>query len=291
MFGEVGKHVAECQEERCAEHGANDRIGRAQDHHGQELARQLPAQGRRAHELGVVRHQRAGETGNPTGDDEDHELVRIGREADGGDPPLVVADAADHHAELGAHDAACEKHDQDQQRQHDVVEGGVIGERDEAETVALGQGEAVVAAPIAQALGEVIDHLREGECHHDELEAAGTQRQRPDRKRDQHGDQYRERPDDERVGQAEDGEHAGGIGADPEQRRLPERDQPGIAEQQVYAERGHAVDRDLGGEARVVDAENGRQHDRGREQQQQKQGAAGREGHVSPDARQRGRCG
>ena len=66
---------------------------------------------------------------------------------------------------------------------------------------------------------------------------------------------------------AEDREHAGGVGADAEQSGLSEGDQPGIAEQEVDTERGHAVDRDLGGEARVVDAETGRQHDRDGEQQ------------------------
>ena len=65
---------------------------------------------------------------------------------------------------------------------------------------------------------------------------------------------------------AVDRQHAGGIGADAEQARLPERDQPGVAEQQIDAERGHAVDRDLRREAHVVDAEIRRQRDRDGEQ-------------------------
>ena len=56
----------------------------------------------------MVGHQRAGESRDAAGNDEDDQLVRIGREADRGHAPLVVANAADHHAELGADDPAGE---------------------------------------------------------------------------------------------------------------------------------------------------------------------------------------
>ena len=78
------------------------------------------------------------------------------------------------------HDPVRQPEHEHEQSEHDVVEGRVIGERERAEIVALRNGEAVVAAPVAQALGEVIDHLRERERHHDELEAARAQRQAAD---------------------------------------------------------------------------------------------------------------
>jgi hypothetical protein len=148
--------------------------------------RQLPAHRRRTDELRVIGHERAGQSRDAAGDDEDDELVRVGRKADGGRAPLVVANAADHHAELRLDDPVREQDDQHQQNEHDVIEGRMIGERNEPQTVALGQGETVVAAPIAQALREIIDHLGKGERHHDELEAARAQRERSDRQCEQH---------------------------------------------------------------------------------------------------------
>ena len=237
----------------------------------------------------MIGHERAGESRDAAGDDEDDELVRVGREADGGRAPLVVANAADHHAELRLDDPVREQHDQHQQNKHDVIEGRVIGEGNEPQTVALGQGEAVVAAPIAQALGEVVDHLGKRERHHDELEAARAQRERSDRQCEQHRYQNGERPGHEGVTEAVDRQHARGVGADAEQRRLPEGDQPAIAEQKVDAERRHAVDGDLRRESGVIGAAIGRQHDRDGEQKEEQRAASKR--HLSPDARQTGRCG
>jgi len=77
-----------------------------------------------------------------------------------------------------------------------------------------------------QALGEVIDHLGEGERHHDELEAARAQRERSDRQCEQHRHQNGERPRHEGVGEAIDRQHARGVGADAKQRRLSEGHQP-----------------------------------------------------------------
>ena len=186
----------------------------------------------------------------------------------------------------------CEIHKhEDEQRQHDVIERAVIGERKSAERIALRHGEAVVAAPGAQALAEIIDHLGERERHHDELEAARAQRQRADDERERHRDQDRERQHHDEVVKAVDRQHAGRIGADAEQRRLPERDQAGVAEQQIDADGGHAVDRDLRREAHVVDAEKRRQRDRGGEQDEQQQDASCRGRHVSPGSRRTARCG
>src|SRR5215470_19049089 len=194
MLGEIGEDVAKGEKERRAHNRADQRIGRSENDHREQFARQLPAHRRRAHELCVIGYERAGEPRDAAGDDEDGKLVWIGWKADGGRAPLVVANAADHHAELRPDDPVREQHDQHQQREHDVIEGRVIAERNESQTVALGQGEAVVAAPIAQALGEVIDHLGKGERHHDELEAARAQRQCADRQCEQHRDHNGERP-------------------------------------------------------------------------------------------------
>jgi hypothetical protein len=98
-----------------------------------------------------------------------------------------------------------------------------------------------------------------------------------------------ERPGHEGVGEAVDRQHARGVGPDAEQRRLSEGDQPAIAEQKVDAERRHAVDRDLRREPGVISAAIGRQHDRDGEQNEEQRAASKR--HLSPDARQTGRCG
>ena len=137
VLGVVGNHVAKGEEERRADDRTDQRIGGAEDHHGEHFAGMLPAQHRGADELRVVRHQRAGEPGDAAGDDEDDELVRIGRKADRRGAPLVVADAADHHAELRAHDAVRNPQDEDEQHKYDVVERAVIGERKSAERIAL----------------------------------------------------------------------------------------------------------------------------------------------------------
>jgi hypothetical protein len=103
-----------------------------------------------------------------------------------------------------------------------------------------------------------------------------------DRQREQHRNQDGERPRHERIGNAIDRQHARGVGPHAEQRRLSKRDQPGIAEQKVDAQRRHAVDCDLRGKADVIGAEVGGQYDRDGEQKQEQYAASSEERHCQP---------
>src|SRR5262249_50386216 len=70
-----------------------------------------------------------------------------------------------------------------QQPETKIIEHGPIAEIDQAsEAAAVINGEAVVTAIAVESDGDVIDHLRECQCDHDEIDAARAQTERADDK-------------------------------------------------------------------------------------------------------------
>src|SRR5262249_62383308 len=68
-----------------------------------------------------------------------------------------------------------------QQPETKIIEHGPIAEIDQAsEAAAVINGEAVVTAIAVESDGDVIDHLRECQCDHDEIDAARAQTERAD---------------------------------------------------------------------------------------------------------------
>ena len=84
-----------------------------------------------------------------------------------------------------------------QQREAQIVEDRPVRQIERTEELAaLVDRHSIVAAIAVEPDRDVIDHLREGEGDHDEIDAAGAQRQRTDAEREQ-AQGSRRRPLDE----------------------------------------------------------------------------------------------
>jgi hypothetical protein len=111
--------------------------------------------------------------------------------------------------------------------------------------------------------GEIIDHLREGERDHDEIDARGAQAERADQQRREAADEHRDQPqhqhlvgavDQERrghqrfVGLVMAGENAHGIAAETEEGGMAEGHQASEPQRDVEADAGQRQDGGAGGE-------------------------------------------
>ena len=181
-----------------ADHRAEQRAHAAEDHHHHEIAGAGPVHHGRADEIGVVGEQRAGEPAHRARDDEADEPVARGGKADRLHALLVGAQALHHQAEARIDDAPDQEDPAEQTGEAEIIELHAVRQIDQAaEIAALVDGQAVVAAVTGEPGGDVIGHLREGERDHDEIDAAGAQRERADHQREQRRRRQRHRPLDE----------------------------------------------------------------------------------------------
>ena len=117
-------------------------------------------------------------------------------------------------------------------------------------------------------------HLAEGERHHDEIDAAGAQRESADGERGE-----RRRRDRERQGQPEraglvlrrrERQH---IAGKAEERGVAQADEAAEADDEVQRHRQKPHDQDLGGELHVVGRNEERQRDRDGEKRDRQESA------------------
>ena len=106
---QAGQEVLEQQQHHRAHHGPDQRAHAAQDDHEHDLAGARPVHEVRGEVLRLVDEQRAGQPAHGAGDDEGHELVAIGREADGARPRLVGLRRAHDQAEPGVDEPVAEE--------------------------------------------------------------------------------------------------------------------------------------------------------------------------------------
>ena len=133
------------------------------------------------------------------------------------------------------------------QREAQVIEQRLVVEIDEAaELAALVNGEPVVAAVAVEPDRHVIDHLREGERNHDEINAAGAQAESADHQREQCRDYDRRRPLDEARANTFLRQNADGIAAETEIGGMAEAHHAAIAHDQIEAHGCHSQDQHAG---------------------------------------------
>src|SRR5262245_32095612 len=195
VFGNARERFFQHQQRQRADHRPEHRAHAAEHRHDDEVARAGPVHERRADEVGMVGEQRSGKPAQHAREDETEQLVAVGGKPDRPHAPLVGSRALNHHAEAGMHEPPDQVDRRQQQRETKIVEGGLVGEIDDrAELAAFVDGHAVVAAISVESDRDVIDHLREGQRDHDEIDAARAQRQRADREREQRRGRDRQRP-------------------------------------------------------------------------------------------------
>src|SRR5213078_296658 len=209
VLGHRGQHVLETEEHDRADHRPDQRAHPAEDHHEHDLAGPGPVHEVRGEVLRLVREERAGEAARAAREDEGGELVAEGREADGPRAWFVGLGGPNDHAEAGVDDPVAQDEEEDEQRQDEVVEGVRVAQVDETgELAARPERHPVVAAVGLEADPEVVEHLRKGERDHDEVHAAGPDRDRADDERHHRRRGDRHRPLEEPVVDAVEGEDA-----------------------------------------------------------------------------------
>jgi len=237
VLGDAAEGVFEQHEQAGADHRAEQPRDPAQDDEHHNLARQVPGHHRRTDEAVEIGIERAGEAGDHAGYHEGRELDPVGRQAECGDASLVLADRLQCHAEARTgHLPLCQQHHD----QHRVAEQEEIERTKRVETregITDIDRQAILAAIGRPGNGEIVDHLREGQRDHDEVDAGRAQAQRPYHQRRKPADQNRDQPqhqhlvgavDDERrrqqrlVGLVVAGENAHGITANTEKCRVAE---------------------------------------------------------------------
>src|SRR5215216_4758563 len=237
------------QQRHRADQRTERRCHAAEHHHHDEIARTCPMHHRGTDEARMIGEQRAGETAEAARDDETDETIAEGRKADRLHSAVVRARALDHHAEAGVHNAPAQIDAGEQQHQAQVIELRAIVEIDQVgELAAPANGQAVIATVAVEADADVVDHLREGERDHDEIDAAGTQRQRPDDERQQSRYRNCDRPLQKAGGEALIGQDADRIASDTQIDGMPEAHHATVAENEIEAGRRDRQDDDAGKE-------------------------------------------
>ena len=165
------------------------------------------------------------------------------------------------------------------QAEADVVERAVVRQNLKArECRAHPDREAVVAAiGRKRACGEE-RHLAERQRDHDEVDALGAQAHDAGREREQRRHAERERERDQRFVDSMRRQNADRIGAEPDERRMAERHQRAVADQQIERERRDGEDHHARDEAQHIGfgLERGEQrHDGEHEKDRDRQRMAG----------------
>ena len=141
------------------------------------------------------------------------------------------------------------------------------GQAEQVDVAHVDAAQPVLAAgPVHRLVEQVIDALRQRHRHHGEVDAAGADGEAADQRR--HGERTEHAGYDRgipRQAEMDDGD-AADIGAGAEQRRVPERQQPEITEQQIEAEGIEAVDQDVHRQRRERHHQREHQHEAARKQ-------------------------
>src|SRR5216684_1337665 len=208
-----------------AQHDDDDEIARLHPrHHG---GRDVGA---------LVGEQDAGETAKSAGQGEGRQPVAEHREAERRHAQIVGLGATDHQPEARNGEAAAEPQGSAEQRKAEPVERRLVAQIDQARKAAAADVEAVVGAIGLQSGAHIVDELGEGEGDHDEIESAGTQRQRADQGGPQRGSDNADRPLHRPALYAVMRQDTDGVAADAEEHGMTEAHQPAIAQDHVEAD-------------------------------------------------------
>ena len=193
----------------------------------------------------VVEHREDARDGrHARRDRESEDFVAVRRIADEARALLVLADRDEHAADRGVVKPPQRQHDQEADRRHeDVVEPGLAqidSEHDRTHEAA----EAVLAAgERGPAEGDGVQKRRQRQGQQGEIHAAAAQDQEADEPRhDEHEGEREQRGQDEAVREPGALRQRRRIARKPEEGAVPERDQAGVADEDVEAETGDGED-------------------------------------------------
>ena len=278
QFRRDAQRFGEADEQQAAEDHTRDRPRPAAEHDDQHRRRIVHLEGQRADHGQVMRIEAAAQAGKGRADHEDHQLVVPGRNAHGFGQRLVLANG-DHVAPgRRAHDQIDGQGRQRGDDKHQIVEADDSGDRErgrsQREVRLWDRRQAHVAARQADpVLGDRLPDDDEAERAHHERCRAQPQRWNAERQGNGTGHQPRgEEIQVERRAEM-DRQQRRRIGADTEERRLRQRQQAGIAEQQIETMRRQQEDQRNDDRMQRVIAEEQRR-DAGQRDQREAEGNA-----------------
>src|SRR5512134_2120921 len=210
----------------------------AEDQHDQDVARGLEAEDVQPDELVHLREQRTGDSRQDGRDGVDEHEPPVHRRADRLHARRVFADAGEHRPVWGIHDPA--HHPPSDKQHHEAVEKGGPAIKIEAEQ--------------AQDLAHFHPGQSVGAARHGGPLVGDLEEDRRNRERE-HEHRERRRGDElhERIGRAGmRAERPGGISAQSKKRAVTERDDSGVAEDQVERQREQDEDQNPRAEREVA---------------------------------------
>jgi hypothetical protein len=112
---------------------------------------------------------------------------------------------------------------------------------------------------------QFVEHEGHAHRHHQPRQVGAAHDHRAGQQAEQRASRHRHHQAGERIGHHMLGEQAGAVGTETEERRMPERDDAGVAEDQVEREREQRQDRDFVDQRGMRDQHHGQrpQHDPG----------------------------
>ena len=230
-----------------ADQAAIEIAGAADDQHEKEIGGAIQREHVERAERGGLGEQRAGDAGKTRRDRIDRDQTPFHRNADRRRAQRIAFDRAQRQAERRIDDAA---HDDEADEQHDqAIDVAVVAveiETEQAEDRRHGDALQPVgaASEIGVAVGDFVEHQRDAERDHEARQVGAAQHQKArdeaERGRDQAAEDQR---DDRLVDDAVFGDQAGEISGDAEKRRLAQRQDAGIAEDEVERQREQRQDR------------------------------------------------
>ena len=249
--------------------GPDDRAGAAEDHHDDRVAGQRPVQDVARHERVLQRVEAAADARDRAGHRERDELEALHRVAGRAHPLLVLADADEDRPERRRDQPTQEPQHQHEAGGHDVELHVALVERQAEQRRPAEAGQPVGAAGHAAPLDrDRHQELRERHRQHQERDAADANREEADHAAASAAETTMPatkpiQPDTPEV-HAEDHHR---VRRRAEERRVTERQQSRVADQEVEAHREDREHQHLGREARRVAA--GQRHEREHDDQRE----------------------
>ena len=230
-----------------ADQAAIEIAGAADDQHEQKIGGAIQREHVERAERGGLGEQRAGDAGKSRGDRIDRDQPPFHRNADRRRAQRIAFDRAQRQAERRIDDAARDdKADEQHDQAIDITVMAVEIEAEQAEDRRHGDALQPIGAAgdIGIAVGDFAQHQRDAEGHHEPGEVGAAQHQKAGDKAERGRNKSAEdQRDDRLVDDAVFGDQAGEISGDAEKRRLPQRQDPGITEDEVERQREQRQDR------------------------------------------------
>src|SRR6185436_6595255 len=142
----VGEQEAHVLDAGHPDHRADQRAHPPEEHVEDDLGGQQHAEHVGPHEAVVERGERARKAADAAGQGEDDGLEVLDPVAEKADPLLLLANAREHEAELGAHEGAAERVDDDEDHEGQVVVDGPLRDGEGAGGERRDRGDAVLPA-------------------------------------------------------------------------------------------------------------------------------------------------